>query len=447
MHEEEYSMLEPSTRSNKAPGAYALAEPGVPARPHRRRRRTVTIALACLLFVIMGASGLIIGFRSSLLAPLFNAGGQRQDSRGAGPPIVGHAYFESSGQGSALSSTGIEDEVQLDFSQLAPLPPGKQYYAWLITDSIEGKPIRLGDLSVSHGRATLFYSDPAHTNLLGIVNRFLVTAEDATAPPPVVPTPDKAAWRYAAAFSQVPNLQESPPYSLIDHLHHLLSSDPVLDDPAIRLYGGLDIWLFRDGQKLLEWAGSARDAWGKGPAQDALIHRQVVRILEYLDGWRFAQQELPAGTPVLVDSQISLVAMREQNVNQEPPGLLYHVGQHLTGVAEAPAASPAQRKLSSQLAVALARVSGWLDQARTEALALVRMTPAQLEQPAQLSQLEQLATLARDAFSGTEDPVTGQVEDGITQIHYAMPDLATMDVVAVQCSAGSSPLPQASLCL
>lgn len=442
-------MLEPSTRSNqRATGAHAYAEPGVATRPHRRSRRAVTIVLLVLLVVILGASGLVIGYRSSLLLPLFNAHGQRQNGPAAGPPIVGHVYFESSGQVSPQSGAGIADEVQLDFSQLAPPPPGKRYYAWLVTGSIEGKAILLGSLSVSRGEATLWYpGDVLHTNLLAIVNRFLITQEDATASPPLVPTPDKAAWRYAAAFSQAPNTAENPPYSLLDHLQHLLSSDPILDDPGIGLYGGLDIWLFRDSQMILEWAGSARDAWGKGPAQDALIHRQLVRVLEYLDGWSYALQELPAGTPLLVDSRIALVAMREQYVNQEPPGLLYHVGQHLTGVAEAPAASQDQRRLAAQLAEALARVSGLFDQVRTEALALVTMTPAQLEQPAQLARLELLALLARAAFSGTEDPVTGQVADGITQIHYAMSNLATMDVVAVACPTGSSPSAQASLCL
>jgi len=439
-------MLEPSTRPNTE--AYAQASPEVVARPHRPRRRAVTIVLVCLLVVILGASGFIVGFRTSLLAPLFGAGGGGQSGLTAAPPTVGHVYFESSGQVSQQSGSGIADEVQLDCSRLAPARPGKQYYAWLITGSIEGKAIRLGRLTVSHGQATLFYAgDSLHTNLLGIVNRFLITAEDATASPPVVPTPDKADWRYASAFSQVPNHLESPPYSLLDHLHHLLSSDPLLDDPGIGLYGGLDTWLFRDSQKILEWAGSARDAWGKGLAHDVLIHRQLVRVLEYLDGWREAEAELPPGSPVLVDSRIALVAMRQQNVNQEPPGLLYHIGQHLTGVAEAPAASQAQRELATQLATALARVSGLLDKIDAEALALVRMAPAQLEQPAQFDQLALLALLARDAFSGTEDPLTGAIEDGVTQIHYAMPNLATMDVTAVQCPAGGATAQQSALCL
>lgn len=441
-------MLEPSTRSHPiAPGAATSPESWGAARPRRLQKALVRIVLPALLVLILGTSGFIIGFRSSLHLSLFNLGGQ-QGGAAQEPPSVGYVYFESSGQVSQQSNAGIADEVQLDFTQLAPPPPGKRYYAWLVTDSVEGKAILLGSLAVNHGKATLFYpGDALHTNLLGIANRFLVTQEDAASSPPLVPTPDKTAWRYAAAFSQVPNRAEIPPYSLLDHLKHLLSSDPILDNPAIRLYGGLDIWLFRDSQKILEWAGSAQDSWGKGSAQDAFIHRQLVRILEYLDGWRTALQELPAGTPVLVDSRIALVAMREQAVDQEPPGLLYHVGQHLTGVAEAPAASQAQRALSAQLAEALDRVSGLFDQIRADALALVTKTPSQLEQPAQFTRLELLALLARDAFSGTENPTTGAVEDGIAQVYYAMPNLATMDVIAVQCATGSLPTAASSLCL
>ncbi len=440
-------MIEPSTRSNqKAKRANVHADRAI--RPHLPRMRAVTNVLLVLLVVILGASGLIIGYRSSLHLPLFRAVGQRQNSPMAGSPIVGRVYFESSGQVSPLSSAGIADEVQLDFSHLAPPPSGKRYYAWLMTGSVEGKSILLGNLSVSRGKATLLYTgDALHTNLLGIVNRFLITQEDATSSLPVIPTPEKADWRYAAAFSQAPNTAENPPYSLLDHLHHLRSSDPTLDDPGIQLYGGLDIWLFRDSQKILEWAGSARDAWGQGPTQNALIRRLLVRILESLDGWRYALQELPPGTPLLVDSRIALVAIREHNVNQEPPGLLYHEGQHLTGVAEAPAATQDQRRLASQLTEALDRVSVLFDQVRTEALALVALSPAQLDHSAQLARLELLATQARDAFSGTENPVTGQVEDGITQIHYAMPNLTAMDVVAIACPTSGSPSAQSGLCL
>lgn len=429
-------------------------DPSIETRPERRprlrvrHRRVFTLGIAGLLVLVLGTSGLILGYRSSLFLSLFNSGSHSSAALTAAPPVAGHLYFESSGQVSLTSGAGIADEVQLDLTQLSPPPPGKRYYAWLITGSVEGAPILLGSLSVLGGRADLFYpGDAQHTNLLAIVNRFLITLEAADGGTPLVPSPDKDNWRYAAAFSQVPNQRENPPYSLLDHLHHLLSSDPILDDPAIGLHGGLDIWLFRDGQKLLEWADSARDVWGKGPEQAALMHRQLIRMVEYLDGWRVALQELPQGTPLLVDSHIALVAMRELAVGQEPPGLLYHVGQHLTGLAESPAASQQQRSLAAQLDAALNRVAGWLDNVHTEALALLRLSAAQLVLPAARSQLDLLATQASYAFSGGQDPATGAVQDGVTQIHYAMPGLATMDIVAVTCSSAQAALHPSPLCL
>src|SRR5436190_19174470 len=56
--------------------------------------------------------------------------------------------------------------------------------------------------------------------------------------------------------------------TVLQHLRHLLADAPELT--PLRLYGGLDIWLFRNTQKILEWAGSARDA-----TDPAFIQRQV----------------------------------------------------------------------------------------------------------------------------------------------------------------------------
>jgi hypothetical protein len=421
------------------------ALPGEQARARPARRRRLFVALLLLLIVLaLSAGGVFVGLGVTHRLPFLGSQGQQRNPPGA-LPIVGHLYFASSGQVSLQSGAGIADEVQLDLAGLPPAGAGKSYYAWLITGSVEGQPILLGRLALTRGAASLFYAgDGQHTNLLSIVNRFLITEEAAAAVSPAVPDPDRSAWRFAAAFSQVPNARETPPYSLLDHLHHLLSGDPVLDQ--IGLYGGLDIWLFRDTQKILEWAGSARDAWGRDPG---LIHRQLVRIVEYLDGWRDALQgELPPGTPLLVDSRIAREALRELNVpDQQPPGLLDHIGLHLTGIAEAPAATPAQQRLAGEINAALTNVKGWLERVHADALQLVALPASQLAQPATRGALDDLATQAQAAFSGQENPATDTLENGATQIHYAMPQLAAMNIVPVQCTDASFASRQADLCL
>jgi len=420
------------------------ALPGVQVRARPVRRRRLFILLLILLAVlVLSVGGSVVGLGLTKRLPFFGTQGQQQ-SAPASQPIVGHLYFASSGQVSQQSGAGIADEVQLDLAGLAPPAAGESYYAWLIAGSVEGQPLLLGRLAVAHGAAQLTYSDPLHTNLLSVVNRFLITEETTTAVPPNVPDPDRSAWRYAAAFSQVPNARETPPYSLLDHLHHLLSADPALEQ--IGLHGGLDIWLFRDTQKILEWAGSARDAWGKDPG---LIHRQLARIVEYLDGWRYALQvDLPPGTPLLVDQRIALEALLALDVpDQQPPGLLDHVGLHLTGIAESPAATPEQQRLAAEIDAALTNVKGWLERIRADALQLVALPASQLAQPPTRVVLDDLATQAQYAFSGQENPATNTLENGVTQIHYAMPQLAAMSIVPVQCTAASSAPQSADLCL
>jgi hypothetical protein len=421
---------------------YAQAQPGE-RKGARGSRRRLYFALASLLAVlVLGAGGITLGIWAAHRLPFVSA---QQHAPQASPPIVGHLYFVSSGQGNPQSAVGIADEVQLDLSSIAPPEAGKSYYAWLITGSVEGQPILLGTLTPTGGQAHLFYAgEETHTNLLSIANRFLLTEETTTAVPPNVPDPDRRAWKFAAAFSQVPDSRETPPYSLLDHLHHLLSGDPALD--RIGLHGGLDIWLFRDAQKILEWAGSARDAWGRDPG---LVHRQLVRIVEYLDGWRYALGgELPPGTPLLVDPTIALEALRELPVpDQQPPGLLDHVGLHLTGVAEAPAASAAEQRLAGEIGAALTNVKGWLERVHADALQLVALSAHRLAQPSTRGVLDDLATQARDAFSGQENPATNTLEDGVTQIHYAMAQLATMTIIPIGCSTASSGAQQVELCL
>jgi hypothetical protein len=425
------------------PGGQAL--PGDRQRARPRRRRLHVVLLILLLVLVVGAGGVIGGLGVLHRLPFLSAAGPGQGPAATGP-VVGHLYFASSGQTSLQSAAGIADEAQLDLAHIPPPSAGESYYAWLITGSVEGQPILLGRLTLVGGVAHLFYAgDGQHTNLLSLVNRFLITQEPTVVPPPNVPDPDRSTWKFAAAFSQVPNIAETPHYSLLDHQRHLLAADPDLDQ--IGLSGGLDIWLFRDAQKILEWAGSARDAWGNDPA---LVHRQLVRIVEYLDGWRYAlQRELPTGTPLLVDSHIALEAMLEVNEsNQQPPGLLDHIGLHLTGVAESPAATASQQRLAGSIDAALTNVRGWLERVHADALQLVGLQDRQLELASSKVMLDDLATQAQYAFSGQENPAQNSLADGVTQIHYAMPQLAALPVVSVQCTVATAATRQAAqLCL
>lgn len=393
--------------------------------PQKRGRRPLLIALLALLIIVLLGSGIGSYF-------VFFARGNNTGVSTA-PPIVGHAFFISSGLLSTnpADSQGITDELQINMQKLPPPHAGKAYYAWLLNETkLDWKPIYLGILSPrADGTASItFPGDTFHTNLLASNSRFLITEEDASALPPS-PSLDSSTWRFYAAFSQRPNPSDPKKFSLYDHLRHLLSSDPNLS--AVGLTGGLDIWLYRNTEKILEWSGSARDTWKyKGATNADFMRRQLERILAYLDGTTQYQKELP-GQPLLVDQTIAKVALLEFDVqNQTPPGYLYHITKHLHEITQLPDTSPDQKALAIQIDKAVSNVNEWLKIVHTDALQLYKMTDDQLFGNDGRTLLNDLTAQANNAFIGQIDPFTHLVKEGVVQIHYNSQRLATFDVRA-----------------
>ena len=351
--------------------------------------------------------------------------------------LVGHAYFVSSGLLSSTpgSSQGITDQLQIKLENIPSPQSGKSYYAWLANDrKLAWNPILLGPLTVSNGAIDFAYpGDPVHSNLLATNSRFFITEEDAAIPPV---NPDPNALRYYAEFSQTPNPADTVNhYSLYDHVRHLLSDDPKVK--AAGLSGGLDIWLYRNTQKVLEWAGSARDAQQSGNV--GFIRRQLTRIMDYLDGTTYTQlaQDLP-GQGVLADPAIAKIGLLTFDpATQNPPGYLYHIGKHLHELSQLPQASTEQRALANRISQEINVVNEWFLTMRAEALQLYHMTDAQLVGSNARSLLDSVATLANTAFVGQINP-QGQVTPGVVQIHYDIQQMATFDIRA--CTA-SNPCP------
>jgi hypothetical protein len=367
------------------------------------------------------------------------------------PPsrVVGRVFFSSSGQINENTSQGIADQVDLNLSNIHNPAAGKSYYAWLLNDDpVEGKALLLGQLPVSHGQVHFHYAgDQLHTNLLDVTNRLLVTEEDAGTVP-TTPSLDTSAWRFIAEFPQKPNpLDTVHHFSLLSHLRHLLASDPTLK--SLGMPGGLDIWLFRNVQKVLEWSGSARDDWAS--QNTGLMHRHFLRILDYLDGLSYVQNDVPVDSPVLVNERIARVSLLEFDVqHQVPPGFLYHIALHLHGMIESPGATTEQKRLAIQIDSAISKVQALLEQVHQDAKKLVMMTDAQLVQPSTLSLLDDMVKHAQDAFVGQFDPTTGEIQNGVTQIHYAIQRLATMEVTVIPASfarTNHSSNPSLELCI
>jgi eukaryotic-like serine/threonine-protein kinase len=360
------------------------------------------------------------------------------------PPITGHAYFESSGLLNASSSAGtstvgITDQVQVNLQNIPPPPSGMAYYAWLLSDinlKSQNQPILLGQLAANN---TLFYNgdNTQHRDLLATYSRFLVTEEDKSVPPSS-PSLESNQWVYYAEFSQVPNPADPEHFSLYDHIRHLLAQDPKVLSVG-KLTGGLDTWLYRNTQKILEWAGSARDqANYPSTGSYELIHRQLVRILDYLDGVGYVQQDLQSQGQVFNASQdidanfskFSLIGLLTLYQTESPPGYLKHIGAiHLHEITDLPQSTAEQKALAIQINQSLDQVNVWLQTIHDDVVQLLPMTSTQLFGNTGLTKLNEIVTLANYAFAGKVDQ-HDQVKDGVVQINYNIQRMATFNVRA-----------------
>jgi serine/threonine protein kinase len=411
-----------------SPTAPSLPPPLVGVGRQRRHPRLSSAALLALLLILasMGTLLLLAPKSAIPLTPVSQA--------------VGSVYFVNSEQLNPDNSQGINDELLIDLHQLSPPQPGKAYYAWLLGDKTQNESVTpLGLLPINRGNVSLLYQgNQQHRNLLTNRSRFLVTEEDAAVAPDTY-SPDKHAWRYYAELSQAPSLKDKLHFTMLDHLRHLLVESPEL---KIRgLSGGLAIWFLRNTKKVLEWGSAARDDWRRNPE---LLHRQIVRILEYLEGESYVQQDTPqVGTERYADkfsAQIALLGPTPgaldppgYSYDDEPsPGYVYLVPNHLAGAVLSPDATASQQALAAQIHSAIDQVRGELEQVHRDAQQLVKMDETQLAQPEALVLLNDMVTQADSASNGQIDPQTGQLTGGVTSIYYSIQRMAAFTVKTYQ---------------
>ena len=384
------------------------------AEKKRPKKGSLVIGLVCLVIATLVGG-------TFLLLPRFTAPTQLS---------TGTLNFLNSGQYNQDGSAGITDEAQLNFTSLPTPDAGKAYYAWLLSDakSQSQQNLLLGKLPVNNERGQLvFNGDANHSNLLAHYSRFVLTTESATTTP-TLPGP-KSSWRYYGEIPNTPIPSDTiSHYSLLDHMRHLTSDDPILN--AIGLHGGLNLWFGRNTEKLLESASSARDE-----QNIPLVHRQVVRTLDYLDGQVYSKVDVPTGTQFLIDPLSGQVGLLTFNEEQPLPGLMSHIEKHLAGLSEAPGVTDGQTKLANQLSQETQVIEKELSQARDDAKKLAAMDDTQLAQPAAHTLLNDLYQEVNQAYVGQRDVTTGNLAGGVEQISGQILHLATIDIKAYTPSA------------
>jgi transcriptional regulator with XRE-family HTH domain len=335
--------------------------PTQPLKQPQSTRKGKSPALQALVILVLFSSGLGIFLLSR------------------SSPIVGQLYFLSSDQTSFNSNQGIADEVQIKLQSLQSPSDGKSYYAWLLPDknNPEGQVFPLGKVEISGGTGHVSYSDPQHTNLLAVTSQLLITEQDA-AVPPLSYSEDKSDWRYIAEIPQI--VPPGQPYSLLDHLRHLLAKDPKLE--GFGLHGGIAIWFRHNTQQIVDLSNNAVNIWqSDGRTNVSLIRQDMIRLLDYLDGKAYVWQDVPATTKVLVDARMVAFGLLNFDDPQPPfPSYLQHMSTHLTGLVDSPGANNLMRVYANQILMAADTVNGWFKQIRQDARQLVEMKDEQLGQ-------------------------------------------------------------------
>lgn len=351
--------------------------------------------------------------------------------------LVGNVFFLTSGSISSSNNPDLNDEILLDLHNVPDPPAGKAYYGWLLSDNSGSEPAitSLGLLPVKGGNIHILYKGtPQHSNLLLLRSRLLVTEEDANIQPTSY-SPDENNWIYYGQLSQNVSPQDKLHFSMLDHLRHLLADTPELTTRG--LHGGLDIWFLRNTEEVLSLANSARDDWKDHPDQ---LRTQLTAILDYIDGKDSVQQDIPAGQPSMVISpyyvQVPLVGPQPDGqdppgysfANESPPGYVYLISSHLSGVVLSQDATMEQRALAQRIHVAIDQVRTWLLQVRQDAKQLLAMSDAQLAQPQALQLLGNMLLNAQYAFSGQPDPLSGQMLGGANWIDSNIQRMANIEI-------------------
>jgi hypothetical protein len=159
-----------------------------------------------------------------------------------------------------------------------------------------------------------------------------------------------------------------------------------------------------------------------------LIYRNLIRILDYLNGQTYVWQDVPAGSLWLADPIAGKLGILSHTQSQEPPGYLQHVDLHLKGLTSSPSHTDEQKQLIIQVDSVITRMIDDLTQVRKDAIQLVKRSNDQLRQPDTLTLLNEIATLTKEANSGRFDATTHENIGGAIWLNMGIQQLATISL-------------------
>lgn len=384
----------PSAAPPALPPPASQSFPATPSQslPLPRRRRAgevplyvVVSALVLLLLVIGSAIGgsLLLNRSANMTTPT------RQ------------AFFQD-------DALGINDRLRIEMQNVTPPPTGKIYVAWL--QGSDNQTLQLGTLTVQNNTISFLYpGDSKHTNLLSIAQAIIITQEDAGSRP-IAPT---GAVVYRGSFDP----------KILPYLKNILYVTPGIPGNQSVVKG-----LLETIKSMNDKAGSIVDSL-QGSHDYPLAKRQATRILELIDGTKFAQAsgDIPPGVPPLLNVQIGLLSSPDQQ------GYLDILSQQLAHLKQAAGKQSHIQQRIQNVENAIADLRDWLRQMRTDASQILKAPD--FTAPAMLDAALRLKQLAADAYTGrtippnqNPQPVRGSA--GAYQAYIEAQYMATLDLQA-----------------
>ena len=138
--------------------------------------------------------------------------------------------------------------------------------------------------------------------------------------------------------------------------------------------------------------------------------------------------------------QAALGLLNVQGETQNPPGYMDQIVYHLNGLVNAPGAPGSVRTVTKQVLPVLGTIETWLQKLRSDDKKLLTMDDFKLGQNAALSLLDDMVLQASNVYSGTTDPATGHLDQGVAWVRQQLQSLATLSVSTYV--AGQTPVPE-----
>ncbi len=394
-----------------APPQQIPSLPSVPQQFRKRPKRNMYVIASLVLLAVLGlgvASYVLRGTQKTTVAPPVSTA------------RVGQVLFLS-------SQNGVLDEAQVTLQGIPDAPTGRNYYAWLNVPGENVLPVQW-PLTIQKGVSSSSpYVNAQHRNLLGFPTPdiFLITLQNAdTSVPSFDPNDDL----YYATIPQKTAEVEGYTYSVVDHLNHLLTSDPGLE--AIGMHYGLRYWLLANTKALVQEVNAANS--DRQNSNSPALRQDLVNILYYLEGDTCAPSALhnvPQGTPTTPDATIApnvKASLLNCPQNTSISGLLTHTELHIRSIVQAPGATPTQITLAPQIQTNLAQVTTWLEQLyEQDILHLLALSDSQLLQPSAQSFFDDMKTLSNEVYNGQ----TPTAKIGMVQMSNDLEHLATFDIL------------------